>query len=58
MTPMKIQKTFNLLDFKQKFQQQILEETKHLTEAEEIRYLHHRVNLGTLGQWWQSITDT
>jgi hypothetical protein len=55
---MKIQKTFNLLDFKQKFQQQILEETKHLTEAEEIRYLHHRVNLGTLGQWWQSITDT
>jgi len=60
MTPMNppTEKTFDCLEFKRKAQERIYEETKHLTTEEKIAYFRQAARSGTLGQWWQSITQS
>lgn len=59
MTPTNTQaeKRFDCLEFKCKAQEQIYEETKHLSTAEKIEYFKQAALSGMLGQWWQSVTE-
>lgn len=51
------EKTFDCLEFKRQAQERIYEETKHLTTEEKIAYFRQAAQSGTLGQWWQSVTQ-
>lgn len=59
MTPTNTQteKTFDCLEFKRRAQEQIYEETKHLSTSEKIGYFKQAALSGTLGQWWQNLIE-
>lgn len=56
-TPAKLHKAFDSLAFKKQSQEQIYEETSHMTPQELIDYFHQHSSTGTLGQWWQSVVS-
>jgi hypothetical protein len=55
MSPTKTKKQFDCLAFKQKVQERIYEDTKLLSEDDQIRYFDREAQAGPLGRWWNSI---
>ena len=46
---------FSCLEYKRRVQQEILEETKGMTRAEELRYFRDAAAKGPLGAWWKAV---
>jgi len=48
-------KRFDCLAYKRRVQQEIYEEIKGLTPAEQIAYFNRHAESGPLGQWWRRL---
>jgi hypothetical protein len=48
-------KTFDCIAYKRKVQEQIYEQTRHMTTEEQIQYFRRRAEEGSLGDWWRKV---
>ncbi len=55
MTTQPKSKTFDCIAYKRKVQEQIYEETKHMTSDEQIQYFRRRAEEGSLAEWWRNV---
>ena len=55
MSPMKTEKKFDCLEYKEKVQAEIFEEIKGLTSQEQIEYFNRHAEKGDLADWWRRI---
>ncbi len=50
-------KTFDCVEMKNKIQEQIYEETKHMTWEEEYEYRRKKIETGPLAEKWKAIQE-
>ena len=55
MSLRKTGKRFDCVAYKRKVQQEIYEEIKGLTPAEQIAYFNRHAETGPLAEWWRKI---
>jgi len=55
MSPPKITKKFDCLQFKAKAQERIYQDIRAMTHAEEIRYFQEAAEKGPLARWWKQV---
>ena len=55
MNPTKTKKTFDALEFKNRIQSQVYQETRDMSPAEQIAYFARKAKAGRLGKWWKKV---
>jgi hypothetical protein len=57
MSQNQVDKKFDCLEFKQKAQEEIYQDTKNLSQTQQIEYFRQRIESSRLGEWWQSLKN-
>jgi hypothetical protein len=55
MSPTKIRKKFDCVEFKRKAQAEIYADIEHLSPSEQVEYFRRKADSGPLGAWWASV---
>lgn len=58
MTQMKAKKKFDCVEYKNKVQAEIYEETKGLTPRQQIEYFNQHAENGNMADWWKKIRQS
>jgi uncharacterized coiled-coil protein SlyX len=53
----KTEKRFDSVECKRKVQEEMYEEIKDLSTAEQIEYVRRRAEQGPLGDWWRRVQE-